>query len=274
MFDVKTDTRFRVESARVPVAALTKTYRVCQLSDAHMSPDSPLDDSETREKAAKHRDIWMGHGNGLTQEENWAALSAFAKENGASRLLLAGDMVDFPAVGATAEVKALFDAWGEVLYVPGNHEATKAHDPYLEPLTNGSPALQIVEWDELTLLGVNNARHTVTDEQLAAVTDVLYGDKPVVLLQHTPMSCETLRPDAIAYWQDVSYFLFGEAGMDDNAKAYHRLLTEETTQLCAVVAGHLHFAHADHFPNGVPQLISAPCLAGYARMIEFVPSEI
>ena len=182
-------------------------------------------------------------------------------------------MADFPSVGTADEIKKRFDAWGDFLYVPGNHEATKAHDEYLEPLTNGSPAVQIIDCGELVLLGVNNARHTVTDEQLAAVTDVLYGDKPVVLLQHTPMSCDTLRPDAIAYWQDVSYFLFGEAGMDDNAKAYHRLLTEEHTRLCAVAAGHLHLAHADVFANGVPQFISAPCLAGYARMLDFVPEE-
>ena len=58
--------------------------------------------------------------------------------------------------------------------------------------------------------------------------------------------------------------------MDENAKAYHRLLTEEHTQLQAVIAGHLHLAHTDIFPNGVPQFISAPCLAGYAAIIDFV----
>lgn len=261
------DPQFRIDRDTLVVDGLQRTYRLMHLSDSHMSPDSPLDSDADREKAAHLRAVWMGHGNGLSQEENFRRLCAFGREQSADMFLFAGDMTDFPSVGTATEGRALYESAGDYLYVPGNHEGGQAHYPLFEAATGGDPAVQIKDLGELCLVGVDNASHTVCDRVIDTLADVLYGDKPVILVHHTPLSTPTLRPAAIDYWQDVRYFLFGEAGMDANAKAYVQLLTKEKTRLAAVIAGHLHFAHVDTFENGVTQYVSAPCLAGYGRLL-------
>lgn len=262
-----TDPRFHIDRDTLIIDGLEHTYRLMQMSDSHMSPDSPLDTEELRARAAKQREVWMAHGNGLSQEENFHTLTAFGKKEQTDLFVFAGDMTDFPSPGTAAAGKALYDTVGNYLYVPGNHEAGKEHYPLFEPATKGHPALQITQLGELCLVGVDNTAHTVDAAVLDVLADVLYGDKPVVLVHHTPLSAPTLRPDAIAYWKDITYFLFGEAGLDDHAAEYVRLLTKERTRLKAVLAGHLHFAHADTFENGVTQYVSAPALAGYARLL-------
>lgn len=261
------DPHFRIDRETLVIDGLQHTYRLMQLSDSHMSPDSPLDSEENRQKAAHLREVWMKHGNGLPQEENFHRLVAYGKEQGADAFLFAGDMTDFPSVGTAAAGRTLYESAGKYLYVLGNHEGGEPYYPFYEAATDGDPAIQIQDLGELCLVGVDNAAHSVCDRVLDTLADVLYGDKPVIIVQHTPLDAATLRPDAIAYWQDISYFLFGEAGMDANAQEYVRLLTKEKTRLTAVVAGHLHLAHVDTFENGVTQYISAPCLAGYGRLL-------
>ncbi len=249
------------------IDGLQHTYRIMQLSDAHMSPDSPLDSDENRQKAAHLREVWMKHGNGLPQEDNFHRLCAVGKEEAVDLFAFAGDMTDFPSIGTAAAGRALYEKAGEYLYVLGNHEGGEAHYPLYEAATGGDPAVQVKDVGELRFVGVDNASHTVSDRALQTLADVLYGDKPVIVVHHTPLDAATLRPAAVAYWQDVSYFLFGEAGMDDNAAAYARLLSQEKTRLVAVLSGHLHLAHADMLENGVMQYVSAPCLAGYGRIL-------
>jgi len=261
------DPRFHIDRSTLSVDGLQRTYRILHLSDAHMNPDSPLDSDEARSKAAEHREVWMRHGNGITQEENFRRLVAFGKQEQADLFVFAGDMTDFPSPGTAAAGKALYDTAGNYLYVIGNHEGVKEHYALFEPATNGNPLVQVKDLGELRIVGVDNASHTVDKAVLDTLCDVLYGDKPVIIVHHTPLSTPTLRPDAIAYWQDISYFLFGEQGLDENAKEYVRLLTAEHTQLRAVLCGHLHIAHADTFENGVVQYISAPALTGYGHLL-------
>ncbi len=268
MLDVTNDSRFRVEHETLLIPSLRGSYRLFQMSDSHMSPDSPLDSEEDRKKAAHQRAVWMAHGNGLTQEENFDALTAHGRALRSDRFLLAGDMTDFPSVGTAAEAKTMFDRVGNYLYAAGNHEQAHRFPAFFAPAMGGDPAFQMQELGELRLVAVDNAAHSVPDRVIDALTDVLHGDKPVILLHHTPLDHPTLRPDAEAYWQDVTYFLFGGTGDGENVERYVRLLTEERTQLKAIVAGHLHLSHVDTFANGVTQFVSAPALAGYARVIE------
>ncbi len=267
------DPHFRIERNTLTVDGLTDTYRILHLSDSHMSPDSPLDSDDDRARAAHQREVWMGHGNGLTQEENFKRLVAFGKQEQADFFVFAGDMTDFPSKGTAAAGKALYDTAGTYLYVLGNHEGVKEHYALFEPATDSHPVIQIRDVGELRFVGVDNTAHTVDRAVLDTLADVLYGDKPVIVVHHTPLSAPTLRPDAIAYWQDVSYFLFGEKGLDDNAREYVRLLTTEHTRLQAVLCGHLHFSHKDVFDNGVTQFVSAPALTGYGHLLTVTGTE-
>lgn len=268
MIAIENDNRFRVVRETLTIDGLNNTYRFMQLSDSHMSPDSPLDSDEDRQKAAKLREIWMGHGNGLTQEENFLSLTAYGRQQEVDLFVYAGDMTDFPSVGTAAEAKTMYDAAGPYFYAPGNHEQAFRFPAFFEAATNGDPAFQVMELGELRLVAVDNAAHSVPDRVMDRLKAVLYGDKPVILLHHTPIDCDTLHPDAERYWEDLTYFLFGLPGAGENVDEYIRLLTKETTQLKAILAGHLHYDHVDTFENGVTQYISAPCLAGFGRILD------
>ena len=264
------DPRFRVARETLVIPGLTRRYRVLQLADSHMSPDSPLDTDEMREKAAKHREVWMAHGNGVPQEDNFRAFAALANTEDIDLAVLCGDMTDFPSPGTAAAAVPYYTSLGEYLYVPGNHEQGIRFPAYYEAATRGNPALQIVDCGELVFVGVDNGCHTVSDETMTALEAVLHGDKPVILVHHIPVDCDTLHPAAVDYWEDVTYFLFGLSGQGENIDRYNRLLREEHTQLRAVLAGHLHFEHIDRFENGVTQYVAAPCLAGYGRILDII----
>lgn len=258
----------RLDRETLTIPSLTRSYRLLHISDSHMSPDSPLDTDEMREKAAKHREVWMAHGNGATQDENFDAFVALAREENIDLAVLCGDMTDFPSVGTADEGRKRYERLGNYLYVPGNHEQGIRFPEFYKDATRGNPALQVIDLGELLFVGVDNGCHTVSDEVMDSLERLLRGDKPVVLAHHVPVDCDTLHPAAVAYWEDVTYFLFGLSGKGENIERYVRLLTEEHTQLRAVLAGHLHFDHVDRFPNGVPQYVAAPCLAGYGRMLD------
>ena len=262
------DSRYRIERETLIIPGLTRNYRFLQLADSHMSPDSPLDTAEMREKAAKHRDIWMQHGNGVPQEENFEAFVALAEQEQVDLAVLCGDMTDFPSVGTADEGAKRYARFSRYLYVPGNHEQGIRFPEMFAAATNGHPALQAVDLGELIVVGVDNGCHTVSDEVMDTLEQLVHGDKPVILVHHIPVDCDTLHPAAVDYWQDVTYFLFGLSGDGENIDRYNRLVREEHTQLCAVLAGHLHFDHIDRFENGVTQYVAAPCLAGYGRLIE------
>ena len=260
---------YRIDRETVVIPGLSRTYRVLQLADSHMSPDSPLDSDEMREKAARHREVWMAHGNGVPQEENFAHFVALAEKEAVDLAVLCGDMTDFPSVGTADEGAKRYAALGNYLYVPGNHEQGIRFPEMFAAATRGNPAFQVVDLGELRFVGIDNGCHTVSDEVMNKLDALLHGDKPVVLVHHIPVDCETLHPAAVTYWEDVTYFLFGLSGKGDNIDRYNRLVREDRTQLRAVLAGHLHFDHIDRFENGVTQYVAAPCLAGYARVIEF-----
>lgn len=261
--------RYRIDRERVVIPGLSRTYRVLQLADSHMSPDSPLDSDEMRKKAAKHREVWMAHGNGVPQEDNFAHFAELAKEEAVDLAVLCGDMTDFPSVGTADEGAKRYAMLGNYLYVPGNHEQGIRFPELFAAATRGDPALQVVDLGELRFVGVDNGCHTVSDDVIDKLDALLHGDRPVILVHHIPVDCETLHPAAVNYWEDVTYFLFGLSGTGDNIDRYNRLVREDRTQLCAVLAGHLHFDHVDRFENGVTQYVAAPCLAGYGRILEF-----
>ncbi len=262
------DPRFRLDRETLVIPELKNTYRILQLADSHMSPDSPLDTDDMREKAAKHREVWMAHGNGVPQEDNVREFAALVNKEAIDLSALCGDMTDFPSVGTAAEGVNYYEMFGNYLYVPGNHEQGIRFPDYYAAATRGNPAFQVVDLGELVFVGIDNGCHTVTDDAIDALERVLHGDKPVILAHHIPVDCDTLHPAAVDYWEDVTYFLFGLSGKGDNIDRYNRLIREEKTQLRAVLAGHLHFDHIDRFENGVPQYVAAPCLAGYGRILE------
>lgn len=260
--------KYTVEHETLIIEGLKGSYRIMQLSDSHMSLDSELDDEKTRERAEKQREVWRQHGNGLSQLENFRTLVEYGKENGVDMFLFAGDMADFQSKGTAHEAYLEFEKVGKYMYVLGNHETGKKfYEFYLES-TNNSPEFQVMELGELLIVGIDNGLHSVSDEVMEKLEKLFGGDRPVIFMHHVPLDCETLHPDAVKFWADVKYFLFGLSGDGKNVKEYYELLGEKKTNLKAVIAGHLHFAHVDTLPNGVPQYVSAPCLAGYGRIID------
>ena len=261
------DPRFRVERETLVIPGLQHTYRVLHIADSHLNPDSPLDTDEIRQKAAKHREVWMQHGNGIEAADNMAAFSSLAAEEAVDLTVMCGDMTDFPSIGTADEGARCYETFGRYLYVPGNHEQGIRFPDYYRAATNGDPAFQMLDLGDVVFVGIDNGCHSVTNEALDALERVLHGDKPVILAHHIPIDCETLHPAAVDYWQDVTYFLFGLSGNGDNIERYIRLVSQEHTQLRAVLCGHLHFSHIDRFENGVTQYVAAPTMAGYGRVI-------
>ncbi len=264
----------RIVNERLVIPGLQHTYRLLQISDTHMCPDSPLDSDEVRSEAKASRESWTDADFGMTLEELFLQLVAYGRKNSVDVYVFPGDIVDFLSPGIVEYMKTfLEDQTGVRLYVPGNHET--GDDGFLFSAFADDPKLQILELGELRLVGINNAEHMVEDATMDALEAVLNGDKPVILVHHIPLQTPSLIKGIDAFWGGGdTYFRFGGANSDDpRVVRYQTLLQKKTTRLVAVMAGHVHFSHTDTFENGVVQYVSGAGCNGHARLLTICGEE-
>jgi predicted MPP superfamily phosphohydrolase len=265
-----------VESTKLILPGLTRSYTFCHISDVHVAYAYPDETPEAREMAEKHAQKW--NPIGLLPVDALDQALTYADGIHADGVFLCGDCADYFSEGTVSYLKERIGAAGtEVFYVCGNHEGgdyyKKVEDlracyPAYAPLMQGTPDFWTRDMGDFIIAGMDNSDKKIRREQLDALKQVLARGKPVILLIHIPMYTEAIDAPVRAQWGDggVDYFTLGLGHDTELSREFCRTV-KESDAVAAVFAGHIHLAHAGEFAPGRMQFTSAPAFTGYMRVV-------
>jgi len=117
--------------------------------------------------------------------------------------------------------------------VCGNHESAESlPDGML--LSEMKKPLQVVDLGDILLVGIDNSARTFTEEQLKGIEALFDENKQMLITMHCPSVTDENRA---TLQKCGEYFLLEEP---QNGK-FLELVRSESSTVCAVLTGHLHF---------------------------------
>ena len=260
----------------IPVPGVPKTV-IYHFSDIHLTSHDSLSDESEREQAIRGSEGWASgrfyfakaHGEPMEPEQQLSApehLSRLLKlsEDG-DAVVLAGDIFDYVSPANLRVLDyALKNHPAPALYVCGNHE-----DPDQIPegfrCSAAKQPVQVLELENLILVGLDNSRRQITPEQTAQVKTLLEGEKPLVIVMHIPIMApgnrEVLEPCG-------EYFRLNHSEADEETLSFIELLGSRPDKVLAVLTGHLHFDCISEIAPGITQYVSSQGILGNINRYE------
>ena len=274
----------QVEEQTIVIPGLEGTYRYLFLSDTHIITLNGEETQQQLDNALPRRDTLFLDAQGRKPGETFPVWMAYANEQKVDAVLLGGDIIDFPS---RSNLDFLEENLGRlempVLYVPGNHDWTypweymteKGKNEYLtalEPFMRGTPAAQVLENEELILLGVDDSSNQIDPAALETVKKALQKGKPVIILQHVPFAAEKLVQEAAQVWKNPVALGMGAAGgiyPNEASQEYMKLVLGNAGPVKAVLAGHIHMRETDVVAenSGIVQYTAAPGYLGQGILL-------
>lgn len=273
----------------------TETVRVLHISDSHVSV--PGDDSETFSPFCGRM-----HNAYSTYDRfgSFVSMMDLAVEKDVDLIALTGDHVNYPGPNAVArlveELERTRKPW---VFTAGNHDwhyegmEGSSRDlrlrwrRELKPFYAGrDPHASSIDVNGLRFVLIDNSTFQVDDHQLAFYQKAVSDDKPVVLLVHIPLSVPAIRIDRPGkpLCGDPEW---GE-NMDQNWETERRerwpatgnlpsteqflACAKSTSNLVAVLCGHIHQARVDRVNDMAFQYVTAPGFDRGHRLIRFEPA--
>ncbi|MBQ7921726.1 MAG: metallophosphoesterase [Clostridia bacterium] len=290
--------KLNIENTTIKLPGLKREYHFYHITDAHIT-HAGAQDSEA-ERILMEKDIEKYTTTpGLTLPgEAWDMLMEQIKDDPATdALLITGDMFNFFNLSTHRMIRDMFKTCPvEILYTPGNHEFCNpvdvAYTPELQALVRPTdPALDIHvmyhkfydefmggdadfwvrDYGDFLIVGINNEDHDITPSQMDRLKEQASRNLPILLMMHVGVRSDSYIEVIKANWQGLNmYFLFENNDSPMN-KAFSDFIRSPESNVAAVIAGHVHAAHAGEYAPGKMQYIAAPLYEKYVRKITVTP---
>ena len=276
----------------IATRADTGIVRVLHLSDSHVSV--PGDDDET------HVPYCHRMHNAYTQFDRLEAfvnLMDLAVESDVDLIALTGDQVNYPGPRAVKRLVEELERTGKPwVFTAGNHDwhyegmEGSSHDlrcrwrQELGPFYAGhDPHASSIEINGVRFLMIDNSTYQVDDQQLAFYQEQIALGVPIVLLVHIPLSVPTIRADRPGKplcgdpdwgagtdrnWETERREQWSLSGNHASTEAFLSCV-EETSNLVAVLCGHIHTSRVDRVNDVANQYVTAPGFEQGHRLIRF-----
>ncbi|MBE7043093.1 MAG: hypothetical protein E7399_06315 [Ruminococcaceae bacterium] len=260
----------QIHQYEIPVAGIKKKT-IYHFSDVHLSLyDEKSSEAET-ERAKVRTGEWENtrkHFANMHQEiyceENLETAETYfqkliAQSNNGDFLLIAGDINDYyNGANFRCVNQMLKQLEVPFLYVSGNHEFLDAtpNDPMFDFLKQ---PIQVLEQEDLIVVGVNNSNRLISSEQNNKLLEILKMGKPVVILMHIPV----LTAENEATLRECGeYFYINYDGAPKENFEFVEILKENAQTILGVFAGHLHFGNVSVIAPGLMQYVSSQGILG------------
>ena len=187
------------------------------------------------------------------------------KAQTADALIMAGDIIDFDTDGNTRLLaRALKDY--PVAYLPlcGNHDEPDKL-PEGHPMKAAGAPVQKLDLGDMVILGFDNSKRLITEEQIQILKSTLQEGKPVLIAMHIPIMTEGNRE---LLQNCGEYFQLNYDGCPTENLAFIETIRENADQIIAVTCGHLHYYHVSEVCPGVTQYVSSQGLIGSLSVYE------
>ena len=286
-------------TASIGIEGLPGPVRIMHVGDTHLDL---IDDRDADfidhcrgigMRFARRHQYRDPQGQPFSTEYAFVATIREAQSRKVDLIVHSGDLVDFPARASIDRAVAILDGAGiPWLYTSGDHDwfffpmglspgLRERWWPVLDRLTAGRPACGQRDVLGIRFLTVDDTTYQISEEQLAFTQEALSGGLPTVVVMHVPLSIATLRRASIEKRRHTNLLADPDwplaqrqavcIGTDTAAtREFVRTLTG-AENLAAVLAGHLHFLHADAVHPRAVQYVAPPNYAALHRLIEFHP---
>lgn len=271
MNELMKDKFYRVVDSELIIDGIEQEYVLMHISDVHMNVCDSLSDEKEVEKGRECEKTWFnlreyfaksfgepfGEEHKLSSEATFDKMLALAEEMKPNALLLSGDMLDYTNGGSVRALKRKLAGYdGKYMFVPGNHDGGTSCG-----LTKDG--VQVLDFGEFMIVGIDNSNRTVSDLQLAELKAVCALGRPIIMLQHIPIMTEVNREYLTGFGE---YFSVDIKSDNKNAAELARLEAEEPI-IKAILCGHIH-GHRDlGIADGKRQLSASSGLVGFVHRV-------
>lgn len=263
----------------IVLEGVQEEYDILFLTDTHIVLESSENSDEVINNATARAPMFQDT-EGVPSSEQYPAWMDYAVEEEVDGVLLGGDIIDFPS---SANVSFLQEQLAKLdmpyVYALGNHDWTYPWDymtergkqeylPMLAPMMGGNTAIQSYEFEEFTVVAVDNSSGQVNPEAIDPYEEILEEDKPVILMVHVPLFTDSVLSKAAKMWQsDVVIGNEEVGGIQPNSttEEFVELTTDADSPVEMVLAGHVHFYDKDYI-EGEKEILQLVGDAGYKGM--------
>lgn len=262
---------------------LSKPFDITFIADTHISLCDDRDEA-LKDKATLRYSAFVSP-DGLHADEMFTEEMDLVKEQAPDLLILGGDIVD-SAMYASIDLvtDSLKDAGVEYIYGMGNHDfeygdeyySKKAYSEYLprlEQVSSTSEGFQMKEYDEFTVLVVDDDNNQVTEGALDALKRATKLNKPVILCTHVPLEPDPeysaeLIESSIRMWgaydDGRSRVLLGDHACipNDITREFIELVKSPESPVSIVLSGHIHFYDKSNLTDSLVQIVTGAGFEG------------
>lgn len=254
----------------LPVKGVKKKI-IYHFSDSHLTVYDMLSDEAETEKAKKQTAAWenvrqsftsaygepYGEMQKLSAREHFFNLIDATADGDA--LVITGDTLDYVS---GANIRLAEEGFKRVkcpmIAVCGNHE-NSSELPMSGLVSEMKKPVQKTEFDDLVIIGFDNSKRIITNEQNDALKQALESGKTVVVAMHVPVMTEDNEQ---ALRKAGEYFQLNYDGCPKENLEFIELIKAHSDKVAAVLAGHLHFNCISEITEGVTQYVSSQGITG------------
>ncbi len=268
------------EEVTVQIPGLSQDYTFVWLSDLHIITENDEIAEADRETVAERRESFK-NAAGMYAEDFWAELPEALDDWQADALLFGGDMIDYAANANIATLKAGLDSLNTpYIYVRADHDYSpdycevqdQAAINALHADIDGYEEIELLEYDDLCVVGINNSTRNMTEEGLARWKEIYALGKPIILVTHVPLDSmidESLGEQSRAVWSDRELTWGADCNYVPNevTQEFLDMVYADDSLVKEVLAGHLHFSWDGALTEHADEHVFAPAINGTIGVI-------
>jgi hypothetical protein len=210
----------------------------------------------------------------------WRALPKMLNNSGADMIFLGGDICDY---GSIENMKILKEGIKKftipTIFLREDHEFTTRHmissdtkiQKQLSKDIDGHPAIQIKEFKDLIVVGIDYSVSQLKPKVLAKFKEIYAKNKPIILLMHVPIYP---AKNADMKWITPRHNIWGARRRPQKEMAkLLKLIKTPNGPVKAVFCGHNHKSYEGPLAQGVKMNIFAPAFEGNIGVITLTPKK-
>ena len=269
-------TGISVHNYKIAVKGIKKKV-IYHFSDVHLTEYDSFSDEEEKNYAIEQTRYWEetryqfaeSHNERYTNEQTQSTHMHFLKllsvADSGDALVMCGDIFDYINKAnlrfADSELRKFSVPF---MYVRGNHEELgKISDEHI--FSQAKNPVQIVDLSDIIIFGIDNSLRQITAEQNEELKRILSFKKPLIIAMHIPIMTEKNRTQLEECGE---YFQLNHKNATAEVFEFINIIKQNSGQIVAVLAGHLHFANNSEIAPGVTQYVSAQGALGNINRYE------
>ncbi len=237
---------------------LKKEYHLYQISDSHLVyTDNDKEKNWFNGKkffSEKYNEPYTSYFDNHSSVEIFNGIIDYVNKKDNDLVILSGDIIDYVDEN---NIKILNDSINKIktktLFVCGNHDYIEGYvDDY-----------QSIDFEEFTIVGVNNYNKTFNKHQIDKLKEDLKKDKPIIVVCHIPIITKRSKKELNI---NEDYFFIDYDSTDKDTKEFIDLLVNNK-EIKGVLCGHCHGGLVIPLNEELNEYILTSSLIGYFREI-------